>query len=81
MGYGLTLTISLFVQALLFWQLGTMAKTNAAWTKPILALFFFNYMAMTVVVSRYFFIGPAVTELIIAGCLAAAFLTAATASA
>jgi hypothetical protein len=42
MGYGLTVTISLFVQALLFWQLGTMAKTNAAWTRPILALFFFQ---------------------------------------
>ena len=80
MGYGLSVTISLFVQALLFWQLGTMAKTNPAWTRPILALFFFNYIAMTVVVWRYFFIGPAVTELIIAGCLAAAFLTAATAS-
>ena len=76
MGYGLSVTITLFVQALIFWQLGTMAKTNAAWTRPIVVLFFFNFIAMSAVVWRYFFIAPAVTELIIATCLAAAFLTA-----
>jgi hypothetical protein len=53
-----------------------MAKTNAASTRPIVALFFFGYLAMTVVAWRYFFIGPAITELIIAACFAAAFFTA-----
>ena len=75
-GYGLFTTINLFIQALLFWQLSSMVKTNAALTKPILALFFFGYLAMTVVAWRYFFIGPAITELIIAACFAAAFFTA-----
>ncbi len=74
-GYGLMTTINLFVQALLFWQLATMAQTNAALTRPIVVLFFFGYLAMTVVAWRYFFIGPAITELIIAACFAAAFFT------
>jgi hypothetical protein len=62
--------------SMLFWQLATMSKTNAAWTKPIVALFFFNFFIMTFVAWRYFFIAPAVTELLIAACLAAAYLTA-----
>ena len=81
MGYGLFTTINLFIQAVLFWQLGTLAKSNAAGIKPILVLFSLGYIAMTVVAWRYFFIGPAITELIIAGCLAAAFFTAGSASA
>jgi hypothetical protein len=81
MGYGLFTTINLFIQAVLFWQLGTLAKSNAAGIKPILVLFSLGYVAMTVVAWRYFFIGPAITELIIAGCLAAAFFTAGSASA
>jgi hypothetical protein len=81
MGYGISLTIGLFIQALLFWHLGTMSKANAAFIRPILVLFFFNYIAIAIVVWRYFFIGPAITELIIASCLAAALFTAATTSA
>jgi hypothetical protein len=81
MGYGVSLTISLFVQAVLFWQLGTMAKTNAAFIKPILALFCFNFIAIAVVVWHYFFIAPAITELLVAGCLAAAYFTASAVSA
>ena len=78
-GYGLFVTINLLIQGLLFWQLASMAKTNAAWTRPILVLFFLNYVAMAVVAWKYFFIGPAVTELLIAACLAMAFATAAVA--
>ena len=76
-GYGLFVTVALFIHSLLFWYLGSMAKTNAALTRPMAALFCFGYLAMTVVAWRYFFIGPAITELIIAACFAAAFFTAA----
>ena len=76
-GYGLGVTITLLIQSLLFWQLATMRKTNAAWTRPIVLLFLFNFVAMSVVVWRYLFIAPAITELLIAACLAAAYFTAA----
>lgn len=75
-GYGLFVTIVLFVHALFFWQLAAFAKSNSAWLRPILGLFFFNFIAMAVVSWRYFFIGPAVTELLIAVCLAWAFAAA-----
>lgn len=78
-GYGLLVTITLLVQGVLFWQLGTMAKTNAAQIRPILLLFSFNFIATTVVAWKYFFIAPAVTELLIAALLAGAYFTASSA--
>jgi hypothetical protein len=77
LGYGLTLTLTLLVESLLFWHLATLTKTNAAWTRPIVALFFFNFFVMALVSWRYFFIAPAITEFLIAACLSAAYLTAA----
>jgi len=76
-GYGLGVTITLLIQSLLFWQLATISKANAVWTRPILLLFFFNFVAMSAVVWRYLFIAPAITELLIAACLAAAYFSAA----
>jgi len=74
-GYGLFVTIGLLTQAVLFWQLAAFAKTNSVWTKPIVALFFFSFIGMAIISWRYFFLGPAVTELLIAACLGAAFVT------
>ena len=76
-GYGLFITIGLLVQAILFWQLAGLAKTNPAWTRPIVALFFLNCIGVAIVSWKYFFIGPTVAQLLIAGCLGAAFVTAA----
>lgn len=76
-GYGLFITIGLLVQAILFWQLAAFAKTNPAWTRPIVALFFFNCIGVAIVSWKYFFIGPVVAQLLIAACLGVAFVTAA----
>ena len=76
-GYGLLITIGLLVQAILFWQLAALAKTNPAWTRPIVALFFFNCIGVATVSWKYFFIVPAVAQLLIAACLGVAFVTAA----
>ncbi len=75
-GYGWLVAITLLVQGILFWQLGTMAKTNAAPLRPIILLFCLNFLATTVVAFRYFFIAPAITELLIAACLAGAYFAA-----
>jgi hypothetical protein len=76
LGYGLGLTITLLVEAILFWQLAAFAKTNPAWTRPIAALFVFDCLGPAIVCWRYFFIGPAVTQLLIAVCLGMAFAAA-----
>ncbi len=75
LGYGLFLTVNLLIQAGLFWYLAKLAKTNSQAVRPILVLFFINYIAMTILAWKYFFTGPAILQLLIAACLAAAFAT------
>jgi phosphoglycerol transferase MdoB-like AlkP superfamily enzyme len=75
-GYGLFVTIALLVQAILFWQLSTLAKANPGSARPIVALFFFNCVGGAIVSGKYFFIGPAATQSLIAVCLGLAFVTA-----
>jgi hypothetical protein len=74
-GYGLLITIVLFVHSLLFWQLATMVKTIGLRLRPLLALFFLEFAAQAPIAERYFFIGPALISALIAACLAAAFFT------
>jgi hypothetical protein len=75
-GYGWLLGLALLVQGILFWQLATIAKTNAAPIRPIIMLFCLNFIVTTVIAGKYFFIAPAVTEILIAAFLAAAYFTA-----
>jgi hypothetical protein len=79
-GYGWIVAITLLVQGILFWQLGTIAKANAPQTRPIVLLFCFNFLATTVVAWKYFFIAPAITELLIAAFLAGAYFAAGSAA-
>lgn len=78
-GYGLAVTITLLVQGILFWQLGSMIKANPAVVRPIIALFFANCLLTAVVSWKYFFVGPAITQILIAVCLAFSFTMAASA--
>ena len=75
-GYGWLLGLALLVEGILFWQMATIAKTNAAQLRPIIALFCVNFLVTTVIAWKYFFIAPAVTEILIAAFLAAAYVAA-----
>ena len=75
-GFGLFITVSFLVQAVVFWQLGAMAKTEARRTRPIVMAFFVGYVAYVVLAWRYFFVGPVVFEVVIALCLLGAWVLA-----
>lgn len=75
-GMGLAVSIFLTVEALVFWQLGSLAKTQARELRPILATFAVGYLVFAVDSYRFFFLGPVVTEILIALCLGMAFVTA-----
>jgi hypothetical protein len=68
-GYGLFVTIFLLSYAFIFWYLGTATSAKLPWTRPILVVLSLNFMAMAVVSWRYFFLGPALTEFLIAICV------------
>jgi len=76
LGMGLGATISLTAEAVLFWQLGRLAKTDAPRLRPILATFLVAYAALAVNSYAYFFLGPVIAEILIAACLGLAIVTA-----
>lgn len=75
-GMGLGVSIFLTVVAIVFWQLGTLAKTDAARLRPILATFLAAYLVLAVNSYAYFFLGPVIAEILIALCLGMAMITA-----
>ena len=76
MGMGLAASVSLTAEAILFWQLASLAKTHALILRPILITFTVAYLAMSVVTWTYIFPPPSITEILIALCLIGAIVTA-----
>ena len=76
MGMGLAATVSLTAEAILFWQLASLAKTDAFRLRPILITFTVAYLAMSVVTWTYLFPPPSITEILIALCFIGAIATA-----
>jgi hypothetical protein len=75
-GLGLGATISLTAEAVLFWQLASLAKTDAGRLRPILATFLVAYAALAVNSYTYIFLGPVIVEILIAACLGLAIVAA-----
>jgi hypothetical protein len=75
-GLGLGATISLTSESIAFWQLASLAKTEAGRIRPILITFAIAYSVLAVNSYTYFFIPPVIVEIIIAACLGMATATA-----
>jgi hypothetical protein len=74
-GMGLGATITLTIEAVLFWQLASMSKKDGARLRTILWIFVVEYLALAVNSYLYFFMGPVITEILIAGCLGMAIFS------
>src|SRR5580692_3866969 len=77
-GMGIGVSISLTVEGVAFWLLGSLARHDAARLRPILATFAVGYLALSVNSYTYFFLGPVIAEILIAACLLFAISTAKT---
>jgi hypothetical protein len=76
LGMGLDVTIFLTTEAVAFWLLASLAKTEGVRLRPILAAFMVGYLAFAVNSAVYFFSIPVITEVLIALCLGMAIITA-----
>jgi hypothetical protein len=74
-GLGLAISIFLTAEAVVFWQLGTLAKTQAHHLRAIMATFLIAYLALAVNSYLYIFLPPVIVEAMIALCLAMAIVT------
>ncbi len=76
MGLGLVVSVFLTVEAVVFWQLGSLAKIDAVRLRPVLATFLVGYLCAAAVSYRYFFAAPVITEILIAVSLGLAIASA-----
>ena len=75
-GMGLAATVSLTSEAIVFWLLGGLAKTDSVRLRPIMATFLVAYLVLALNSYTYFFLGPVIAEILIALCLGAAIFCA-----
>jgi hypothetical protein len=74
MGYGLSLTVYLLLEGVVFWQLASLVKTDGVRLRPVVMSLCVACAASAVLCWRYFFAAPAVFQLVIAGCLLGAWV-------
>lgn len=71
-GFSLLFSVALLMLALLLWQIGGMAKSDAARVRPLIATLFLGYLGFTLLCGIYFFTAPAVVSAAVTICLALA---------
>jgi hypothetical protein len=74
LGFGFTISVSLFLQAALLWQLAPIARTDAARIRPLIASFGLASLASAFVSWMFIFAVPVVFSVVLAASLGAALL-------
>jgi hypothetical protein len=69
-GFGVSISIYLFMQAAVLWFLATIARNQPSAVRPIVVVLLLGYSANVYVTWRYFFIVPLVLSIVMAACLA-----------
>jgi hypothetical protein len=75
-GFGIIISLYMLMQAVVLWQLASLAKTDPLRVRPIVASFFVAFIVNTILAWKYFFVIPMVVSAAISMCLALAFVTA-----
>lgn len=77
LGFGYTLSVYLFLQAILLWQLATIAKRGLSPVRAQIVVFFLATLAATLLAWRYLFAVPAAFSALVAACVGVALITTA----
>jgi hypothetical protein len=73
LGFGFTISVYALMQAVAFWQLASIAKSDAYRIRPLIGSFLLASIASAVVAWTFLFVVPVVFSCAIAVCLALAF--------
>ena len=76
LGMGLAVSIFLTAEAIAFWLLASMAKSESVRLRPLFAIFLLAYVALAVTSYLFFFAPPVIVESLIALCLGISIFTA-----
>jgi len=75
-GFGVSISVYMLAQALVLWLMASMARTDAARLRPLIAVFALTHIVNAFIVGKYFFILPLIFSLVIALCLILTFASA-----
>jgi hypothetical protein len=75
-GFGLIISVYLLVQAVVLWQVASLARTDAIRVRPIAVSFLVAFVINAALSWKYFFVVPVVLAGLIAICLALALVLA-----
>jgi hypothetical protein len=73
LGFGFVTGIFLLMQAVVFWQLASIAKTDAFRVRPLIGSFLLANVVSAFLSWRFIFVVPVVSFTVIAACLGLAF--------
>jgi hypothetical protein len=73
LGFGYMIGVYQLLQAVVLWQLASIAKTDAFRIRPLIGAFMLASIASAVLAWRFFFVVPIVCSIAIAVCLGLAF--------
>jgi len=73
MGFGWSITVAMFLQTVLLWQMASLARTNAAQVRPMIAAFALATLASAALAWRFLFPLPALFCLVLLAILVAAY--------
>ena len=76
MGFGWSISVAMLLQTVLLWQLGSVARTNPAQVRPMIAAFALATAASGVIAWRFIFPLPALFSAALFAPLAAAYFLA-----
>jgi hypothetical protein len=73
LGFGYINGVYLLLQAVVFWQLASIARTDAVRVRPLIGSFFLANVVSAFLAWRFVFVLPVVSFAVIAACLGLAF--------
>ncbi len=76
MGFGWSLSVAMLLQSILLWQMATLARTDAASVRPMIAVFALAQLASGIIAWRFIFPVPALFSAVLLVVLVAAFVVA-----
>ena len=76
LGFGYIISVYLLVQAVAFWQLASIAKSDAHRVRPLIGSFFLASVASVVLSWKFVFVVPVIASAAVAACLGLAFYAA-----
>jgi hypothetical protein len=76
-GFGFVLSVFFLLQAVVLWQLATIAKTAPRQVRPVIGAFALAAVAILIVNWSFLFAVPVIFQAALTGCIAVAFFSAA----